>query len=42
VAIVADRIRARARGQARPRGVPLFGAQGSKAGAKDTPAAGAG
>jgi ribose transport system permease protein len=37
VAIVADRIRARSRGQARPRGVPLFGAQGSKA--KETPAA---
>jgi ribose transport system permease protein len=30
VAIVADRIRARSRGQARPRGVPVFGAKGSK------------
>jgi ribose transport system permease protein len=39
VAIVADRIRARSRGQARPRGVPLFGAQGSKAPTKETPAA---
>ena len=29
VAIVADRIRARSRGQARPRGVPIFGARGS-------------
>ena len=39
VAIVADRIRARSRGQARPRGVPLFGAQGSKPAEKPTPAA---
>jgi len=29
VAIVADRIRARSRGQARPRGIPIFGARGS-------------
>ncbi|MGH3291568.1 MAG: ABC transporter permease [Trebonia sp.] len=29
VAIVADRIRARSRGQARPRGLPIFGARGS-------------
>jgi ribose transport system permease protein len=29
VAIVADRIRARSRGQARPRGIPIFGAKGS-------------
>jgi ribose transport system permease protein len=29
VAIVADRIRARSRGRSRPRGVPIFGAQGS-------------
>lgn len=29
VAIVADRVRARSRGQARPRGLPVFGAQGS-------------
>ena len=39
VAIVADRIRARSRGQARPRGVPLFGAQGSKPTEKPTPSA---
>ena len=31
VAIVADRIRARSRGQARPRGLPVFGARGSEA-----------
>ena len=37
VAIVADRIRARSRGQSRPRGIPVFGAQGSKP-AKTTPA----
>jgi ribose transport system permease protein len=29
VAIVADRIRARSRGHARPRGIPVFGAKGS-------------
>ncbi len=29
VAIVADRVRARSRGQARPRGLPVFGARGS-------------
>lgn len=29
VAIVADRIRARSRGRTRPRGIPVFGAQGS-------------
>jgi ribose transport system permease protein len=36
VAIVADRIRARSRGQSRPRGVPIFGAQGSKPAPKTT------
>jgi ribose transport system permease protein len=39
VAIVADRIRARSRGQARPRGLPIFGARGSKPAEKPTPAA---
>jgi ribose transport system permease protein len=39
VAIVADRIRARSRGQSRPRGVPIFGAQGSKPAEKPTTAA---
>ena len=39
VAIVADRIRARSRGQARPRGIPIFGAGGSKQAGKPTPAA---
>jgi ribose transport system permease protein len=39
VAIVADRIRARSRGQARPRGIPVFGAQGSKSAQRPTPAA---
>jgi hypothetical protein len=29
VAIVADWVHARSRGQARPRGIPVFGAQGS-------------
>jgi ribose transport system permease protein len=38
VAIVADRIRARSRGQARPRGIPLFGARGSRPPEKQTPA----
>jgi ribose transport system permease protein len=31
VAIVADRIRARSRGQSRPRGIPIFGARGANA-----------
>lgn len=39
VAIIADRIRARSRGQARPRGIPIFGARGSKPAEKPTPAA---
>jgi hypothetical protein len=39
VAIVADRIRARSRGQARPRGIPIFGAHGSNSKPADTPAA---
>ncbi len=39
VAIVADRIRARSRGQARPRGLPIFGARGSKPAEKPTAAA---
>jgi ribose transport system permease protein len=39
VAIVADRIRARSRGQARPRGIPVFGARGSKPAQRPTPAA---
>ena len=38
VAIVADRIRARSRGQARPRGLPVFGAQGSTRQPRETPA----
>jgi ribose transport system permease protein len=38
VAIVADRIRARSRGQAR-RGIPVFGAKGSPPPAKETAAA---
>jgi ribose transport system permease protein len=38
VAIVADRIRARSRGQARPRGIPIFGAQGKKPPEEPTPA----
>lgn len=40
VAIVADRVRARSRGQARPRGIPVFGARGSngKPAEKPTPA----
>jgi ribose transport system permease protein len=36
VAIVADRIRARSRGTARPRGIPIFGAQGPKRADKPT------
>lgn len=39
VAIVADRIRARSRGQARPRGIPVFGAQGSRPAERPTTAA---
>jgi ribose transport system permease protein len=39
VAIVADRVRARSRGRARPRGIPVFGAQGNTPPADATPAA---
>jgi ribose transport system permease protein len=39
VAIVADRVRARSRGRARPRGIPVFGAQGNIPPADATPAA---
>jgi ribose transport system permease protein len=38
VAIVADRVRARSRGQSRPRGVPVFGAKGSPANETPPPA----
>jgi ribose transport system permease protein len=37
VAIVADRIRARSRGQARPRGIPIFGAGGANTKPKENP-----
>jgi ribose transport system permease protein len=39
VAIVADRVRARSRGRARPRGIPVFGAQGNTPPAEATPGA---